>query len=155
MKPKSTHKQAATHNRDTKQTTEHKKERPKTQPPRSFPSLQNIPLYFEATGTRGASLVCRSVTARLPVSRMWSRFAHCGHLFGRATTMSPKNPISVGGSRWTSKREIRLGSDIRSGRIGVDVVETMTKRVKMVEKTVRRTSVSSGTTSEKPIYIPR
>jgi hypothetical protein len=32
MKPKSTHKQAAMHNRDTKQTTEHKKERPKTQP---------------------------------------------------------------------------------------------------------------------------
>jgi hypothetical protein len=32
MKPKSTHKQAATHNRDTKQTTEHKKERPQTQP---------------------------------------------------------------------------------------------------------------------------
>jgi hypothetical protein len=32
MKPKSAHKQAATHNRDTKQTTEHKKEKPKTQP---------------------------------------------------------------------------------------------------------------------------
>jgi hypothetical protein len=59
MKPKSTHKQAAkaaTHNRDAKQTTEHKKERPKTQPPRSFPSLQNIPRYFEATGTRGRRL---------------------------------------------------------------------------------------------------
>jgi hypothetical protein len=66
-----------------------------------------------------------------------------------------KNPTSVGGSRWVSKREIRLGSDICSGRIGVDAVETATKRVKMVEKTIRRTSVSSGTTSEKPIYIPR
>jgi hypothetical protein len=55
-------------------------------------------------------------------------------------------------SRWVSKREIRLGSDIRSGKNGVDAV---TKRVKMVEKTIRRTSVSSGTTSEKPIYIPR
>jgi hypothetical protein len=69
--------------------------------------------------------------------------------------MSPKNPISVDGSRWVSKREIRLGSDIRSGRIGVDTVETMTKRVKIIEKMIRRTSVSSGTTSEKPIYIPR
>jgi hypothetical protein len=66
-----------------------------------------------------------------------------------------KNPTSVGGSRWVSKRETRLGSDIRSGRIGVDAVETVTKRVKMVERTIRRTSVSSGTTSEKPIYIPR
>jgi hypothetical protein len=47
------------------------------------------------------------------------------------------------------------GSDIRSGRIGVDVVETVMKRVKIIEKTIRRTSVSSGTTSEKPIYIPR
>jgi hypothetical protein len=66
-----------------------------------------------------------------------------------------KNPTCVGGSRWVSKRAIRLGSDIRSGRIGVDAVETVTKRVKMVEKTIRRTSVSSGTTSEKPKYIPR
>jgi hypothetical protein len=66
-----------------------------------------------------------------------------------------KNPTSVGGSRWVSKREIRLGSDIRSGRIGVDAVETVTKRAKVVEKTIRRTSVSSSTTSEKPIYIPR
>jgi hypothetical protein len=47
------------------------------------------------------------------------------------------------------------GSDIRSGKNGVDAVETVTKRVKMVEKTIRRTSVSSGTTPEKPIYIPR
>jgi hypothetical protein len=67
----------------------------------------------------------------------------------------PKNPTSVGASRWVLKRKIRLGSDIRSGRIGVDAVEMVTKRVKMVEKTIRRTSVSSGTTSEKPIYIPR
>jgi hypothetical protein len=58
-----------------------------------------------------------------------------------------KNPTSVGRSRWVSKREIRLGGDIRSGRIGVDAVETVTKRVKMVEKTIRRTSVLSGTTS--------
>jgi hypothetical protein len=63
-----------------------------------------------------------------------------------------KNPTSVGGSRWVSMREIRLGSDIRSGRIDVDAVETVTKRVKVIEKTIRRTSVSSGTTSEKPIY---
>jgi hypothetical protein len=54
-----------------------------------------------------------------------------------------------------SKREIRLDSDIHSGRIGVDAVETVTKHVKMVEETIRRTSVSSGTTSEKPIYILR
>jgi hypothetical protein len=47
------------------------------------------------------------------------------------------------------------GCDIRSGKNGVDAVETVTKRVKMVEKTIRRTSVSSGATSEKPIYIPR
>jgi hypothetical protein len=58
-------------------------------------------------------------------------------------------------SRWVSKREIRLGSDIHNGKNGVDVVETVTKRVKMVEKTIKRTSVSSSTTSEKPIYIPR
>jgi hypothetical protein len=94
-------------------------------------------------------------TAAGQVDVEWSRFAHCGHLFGRATTTSPKNPTSVGGSRWVSKQEIRLGSDIRSGRIGVGAVETVTKRVKIIEKTIRRTSVSSGTTSEKPIYIPR
>jgi hypothetical protein len=50
---------------------------------------------------------------------------------------------------WISKREIRLGGGIRSGRTGVDAVETVTKRVKMVEKTIRRTS--SGTTLEYPI----
>jgi hypothetical protein len=33
------------------------------------------------------------------------------------------------------------------------VVEAATKRVKMVEKTIRRASVSSGTTSEYPICM--
>jgi hypothetical protein len=66
-----------------------------------------------------------------------------------------RNPTSVGGSRWVSKREIRLGGDIRSGKNDVDAMETVTKRVKMVEKTIRRTSVSSSTTSKKTIYIPR
>jgi hypothetical protein len=59
-----------------------------------------------------------------------------------------KNPTSV-------EARDPLGSDIRSGRIGVDAVETVTKRAKIVEKTIRRTLVSSGATSEKPIYIPR
>jgi hypothetical protein len=148
MKPKSTHKQAATHNRDIKQTTEHKKERPKTQPQRSFPSLQNIPLYFEATGTRGRRLrlagvsICNRTAAGQPdVSAERRRWVQKSYF--------------CKWSRWVSKREIRLGSDIRSGKNGVDAVETVTKRVKMIEKTIRRTSVSSGTTSEKPIYIPR
>jgi hypothetical protein len=65
-----------------------------------------------------------------------------------------QKPHFCGWSRWVSKREIRLG-DIRSGKNGVDAVETVTKRVKMVEKTVRRTSVSPGTTSEELVYIPR
>jgi hypothetical protein len=93
MKPKSTHKQAATHNRNTKQTTEHKKERPKTQPQDlSRPSKISHSISKRLVPGAGdcASLVCRFVTARLPVSRMWSRFAHCGHLFGRATTMGPE-----------------------------------------------------------------
>jgi hypothetical protein len=59
-----------------------------------------------------------------------------------------RNPTSVGGQGG-------LGGDIRSGKNGVDAVETVMKRVNMVEKTIRRTSVSSCTTSEKPIYIPR
>jgi hypothetical protein len=157
MKPKSTHKQAATHNRDTKQTTEHKKERPKPQPQDlSRPSKISHSISKRLVPGAGdcASLVCRFVTARLPFSRMWSRFANCGHLFGRATTMGPKI-LLCRWSRWVSKREIRLGSGVRSGKNGVNAVETVTKRVKMVEKTIRRTSVSSGTTSEKPICIPR
>jgi hypothetical protein len=141
-----------------KTTEQKKKERPKTQPPRSFPSLQNIPLYFEATGTRGRRLrlagvsICNRTAAGQPdvesLCPLWAPFRP-------SDDDESKNPTSVGGSRWVSKREIRLGSDIRSGRIGVDAVETVTKRVKMVEKTIRRTSVSSGTTSEKPIYIAR
>jgi hypothetical protein len=93
MKPKSTHKQAATHNRDTKQTTEHKKERPKTQPQDlSHPSKISHSILKRLVPGAGdcASLVCRFVIARLSVSRMWSRFAHCGHLFGRAMTMGPE-----------------------------------------------------------------
>jgi hypothetical protein len=96
MKPKSSHKQAATHNRDTKQTTEHKKERPKTQPQDlSCPPKIVDPISKWLIPGAGdcALLVCRFVTARLPVSRMWSRFAHCGHLFGRATTIGPEIPL--------------------------------------------------------------
>jgi hypothetical protein len=155
MKPKSTHKQAATHNRDTKQTTEHKKERPKT--PRSFPSLQNIPLYFEATGTRGRRLrlagvsICNRTAAGQPdvesLCPLWAPF-------WPSDDDGSRNPTSAGGSRWVSKREIRLGSGIHSGKNGVDVVETVTKRVKMIEKTIRRTSVSSGTTSENRFTSP-
>jgi hypothetical protein len=92
MKPKSTHKQAATHNKDTKQT-KHKKERPKIQPQDlSRPSkiFHSISKRLVPGAGDCASLVCRFVTARLPVSRMWSRFAHCGHLFGRATTIGPE-----------------------------------------------------------------
>jgi hypothetical protein len=156
MKPKSTHKQAATHNRDTKQPN--KKRKTQNPTPKSFPSLQNIPLYFEATGTRGRRLrlagvsICNRTAAGQPdvesLCPLWAPFRP-------SDDDESKNPTSVGGSRWVSKREIRLGGDIRSGRIGVDAVETVTKRVKMVEKMIRRTSVSSGTTSEKPIYIPR
>jgi hypothetical protein len=73
MKPKSTHKQAATHNRDTQQTTEHKKERPKTQPQDlSRPSKITHPISKRLVLGTGdcALLVCRFVTARQPVSRM-------------------------------------------------------------------------------------
>jgi hypothetical protein len=156
LKPKSTHK-VATHNRDTKQTTEHKKERPKSQPQDlSCPSKISHPISKRpAPGASDcASLVCRFVTARLPVSLMWSRFAHCGHHLGRVTTMGPEIPLL-----WVVKVGLEardpLGGDIRSGKNGVDAVETVTKGVKMVEKTIRPTSVWSGTTSEKPIYIPR
>jgi hypothetical protein len=86
----------ATHNRDTKQTTEHKKERPKTQPQDlSCPSKIAHPISKRLVPGAGdcASLVCRFVTARLPVSRIWSHFSHCGHLFGRATMMSPEIPL--------------------------------------------------------------
>jgi hypothetical protein len=95
MKPKSTHKQAATHNRETKQTTEHKKERPKTQP-QGLSRPSKIAHLFRSDWYQGQVIAprwCRFVTARLPVSRMWSRFAHCGHLFGRATTMGPEIPL--------------------------------------------------------------
>jgi hypothetical protein len=71
--PKSTHKQAATHNRDARQTTEHKKERPKTQPQDlSRPSKISHSISKRLAPGAGdcASLVCRFVTARLPVSRM-------------------------------------------------------------------------------------
>jgi hypothetical protein len=96
MKPKSTYKKAATYNRDTKQTTEHKEERPKTQPQDlSRPSKISHSISKRLVPGAGdcASLVCRFVTARLPVSRMWSRFPHCEHLFGRATTMGPEIPL--------------------------------------------------------------
>jgi hypothetical protein len=116
-----TYKQAATHNRDTKQTIEHKKERPKTQPPRSFPSLQNIPLCFEATGTRGRRLrlagvsICNRTAAGQPdvesLCPLWAPFRP-------SDDDESKNPASVGGSMWVSKREIRLGSDIHSGGDG-------------------------------------
>jgi hypothetical protein len=100
MKPKSTHKQAATHNRNTKQTTEHKKERPKTQPPRSFPSLQNITLYFEATGTRGRRLrlagvsICnRTAASQLDVESLCPLWAP----FRPSDDNGSGNPTSVGG----------------------------------------------------------
>jgi hypothetical protein len=157
MKPKSTHKQAATHNRDTKQTTKHKKERPKTQlQDLSRPSKISHPISKRLVPGAGdcASLVCRFVTARC-------RSAGCGVALPIVGTFPAERRRWVQKSyfcrwsRWVSKRKIRLGSDIRSGKNGVDAVEKVTKRVKMVEKTIRRTSVSSGTTSEKPIYIPR
>jgi hypothetical protein len=156
MKPKSTHKQAATHNRDT---TNNRTQKRKTQnpTPRSLPSLQNIPLYFEATGTRGRRLrlagvsICNRTAAVQPDAEslcpLWAPF-------WPSDDDGSKNHFCRW-PRWVSKQEIRLGSDIRSGKNGVDAVETVTKRVKMVEETIRRTSVSSGTTSEKPIYIPR
>jgi hypothetical protein len=73
MKPKSTYKQAATHNRDTKQTTEHKKERPKTQPQDlSCPSKISHPISKRLVPGAGActSQVYRFVTAQLPISWM-------------------------------------------------------------------------------------
>jgi hypothetical protein len=36
----------------------------------------------------------------------------------------------LGWSTWVLKQEIRLGGGIRSGRIGIDAMETVTKRVK-------------------------
>jgi hypothetical protein len=99
MKPKSTHKQATTHNRDTKQTTEHKKERPKTQP-QDLPHPQNIPLYFEATGTRGRRLrlagvlICNRTAAGQPdvesLCPLWAPFRP-------SDDDGSRNPTSVGG----------------------------------------------------------
>jgi hypothetical protein len=48
-----------------------------------------------------------------------------------------RNPTSVGGQHGLEARD-PSGGDIRSGRNGVDAVETVTKRVKMVGKTIRR-----------------
>jgi hypothetical protein len=62
--------------------------------PRSLLSLQKCPPYFEVTSTKGRRLRLAGVSiCKLPVSRMWGRFAHCGHLFGRATTMGPEIPL--------------------------------------------------------------
>jgi hypothetical protein len=99
MKPKSTHKQAATHNRDKTNNRTHKK---KTQnpTPRSFPSLQNIPLYFEATGARGRRLrlagvsICNRTAAGQPdvesLCPLWAPFRP-------SDDDGSRNPTSVGG----------------------------------------------------------
>jgi hypothetical protein len=124
-----------------------KKKDPKPNPQDLSRPSKNIPPYFEATGTRGRRLrlagvsICNRTAAGQPdVESLCPSWAP----FRPSDDGEPKNPTSVGGSRWASKRGVRLGSDIRSGRIGVDAVETVTKRVKMVEKTIRRISVSSG-----------
>jgi hypothetical protein len=156
MKPKSTHKQAAAHNRDTKQTTKHKKKKDPKPNPKISPAPPKQPTYFEATGTGGR----RGRRLRLAGVSICNRTA-AGQpdVESLCPLRAPFRPNDDGRSSrwsmWVSKREIRLSSGIRSGKNGVDAVETMTKGVKMVDKTIRRTSVSSGTTSEKPIYIPR
>jgi hypothetical protein len=152
MKPKSTHKQAATHNRKHKTNNRTQKRKTQNPTPKIFPIPPKYPTLFRSDWYRGRRLrlagvsICNRTAAGQPdvesLCPLWAPFRP-------SDDDEPKNPTSVGGSRWVSKREIRLGSDIRSGRIGVDAVEMVTKRVKMVEKTIRRTSVSSGTTSEK------
>jgi hypothetical protein len=121
--------------------TEHTRQYPT---PRSLPSLQNIPPYSEVTSTRGRRLrlagvsICNRTAAGQPdvesLCPMWAPFRP-------SDDDGSRNPASVGG-QGGSRSE-------RSVWVVTFVV------VKMVEKTIRQTSVSSGTTSEKPIYIPR
>jgi hypothetical protein len=154
MKPKSAHKQAATHNRHK---TNNRTQKRKTQnpTPRRPPSLQNILLYFEATGARGRRLRLAGVSICSRTAAGYGVALPIVGTFSAERQRWVQKSYFCRWSRWVSKREIRLGSDIRSGKNSVNAVETVTERVKMVEKTIRRTSVSSGTTSEKPIYTPR
>jgi hypothetical protein len=144
MKPKSIHKQVATHNRDTKQTTKHKKERPKTQPQdlsHSSKISHSISKRLVPGAGDCASLMCRFVTARLSVCPLWAPFRP-------SDDDGSRNPTSVGGQDGSrSEKSVSVMTFI--------AVETVTKRVKMVEKMIRRALVSSGTNSEKPIHIPR
>jgi hypothetical protein len=73
--------------------------------------------------------MCRFVTTGLLVSRMGVALSIVG-TFSAERRRWVQKPHFCGWSRWVSKREIRLG-DIRSGKNGVDAVETVTKRVKM------------------------
>jgi hypothetical protein len=98
MKPKSTHKQAATHNRH--KTNNRTQKRTQNPTPRSLPSLQNIPLYFEATGTRGRRLrlagmsICNRTAAGQPdvesLCPLWAPFRP-------SDDDGSRNPASVGG----------------------------------------------------------
>jgi hypothetical protein len=110
------------------------------------------------TGTRGRQLylasvsMCNCIAASQPdmesLCLLWATF-------WPNDNKESKNPTCIGQSNWVLKREIYLGSNICSDRIGVNVGETITKHVKMVKKTIRRTSLSSSTASKKLIYIPR
>jgi hypothetical protein len=106
MEPKSTHKKAATHNRDTNKQPSTKKKDPKPKTPRSFPSLQNIPLYFEATGARGRRLrlaglsICnRTAAGQSDVESLCPLWAP----FRPSDDDESRNPTSVGSrGGWTN-----------------------------------------------------
>jgi hypothetical protein len=127
MKPKSTHKQAATDNRKHKTNNRTQKRKTQNPTPKIFPIPPKYPTLFRSDWYRGRRLrlagvsICnRTATSQPDVESLCPLWAP----FRPGDDDESKNPTSVDGSRWVSKREIRLGSDIRSGRISVDAVET-------------------------------
>jgi hypothetical protein len=116
MKPKSTGK-LTTKTQNKQPNTKKKDLKPN---PQDLSRPSKIPHSISKQLVPGAgdcaSLVCRFVTARLPVKPDVESLCPLWAPFRPSDDDESKNPISVGGSRWVSKREIRLGSDIRSGR---------------------------------------
>jgi hypothetical protein len=121
----------ATRNRDTKKKNNRTQKRKTQNPtPRSLLSLQNNPLYFEATSTRGRRLrlagvsICnRTVAGQPDVESLCPSLPIVG-IFSAERRRWVQKSYFYRWSRWVSKREIRLGSDIRSGKNGVDGDET-------------------------------
>jgi hypothetical protein len=97
MKPKSTQTSGCAQQRHK---TNNRTQKRKTQNPRSFPSLQNTPLYLEATGTRGRRLrlagvsICNCTATSQPdvesLCPLWAPFRP-------SDDDGSRNPTSVGG----------------------------------------------------------